>query len=188
MAQAGAELADEQGFDALTPSALARRLGVTVPALYAHVPGARGLRVRVALLALEELAERSGAALAGRSGADALRALGDVHRDYAREHPGRWVAAALRLDPEEAASSAGPRLAGLMRAAVRGYALTGEEEVHAVRLVGSTLRGFVDLEAAGGFDHSDPPPAASWDRALAALDAALSGWPATRTHDHEAPR
>ncbi len=172
-----AVLADEEGFAAVTPSALARRVGLTVPSLYAHVSGAQDLRVRVALLALEELSDRLGAALAGRAGAHALAALGEVHRSYARAHPGRWEAAKLRLDAQSARTSAGPRLSRLVRDALLGYALDAEEETHAVRLVGSTIRGFVDLETAGSFDHSPPDPDTSWARVLEALDALLRSWP-----------
>src|SRR5689334_17454015 len=118
--QAGAELADELGFDQVTPSAVARRFGVQVASLYSHVRNAEDLRVRIALLALEEMAERGAAALAGRAGRDALVALGATYRDYAREHPGRYAAAQMRLDHETALSSAGPRHAAMMRAVLRG--------------------------------------------------------------------
>ncbi len=64
------------------------------------------LKTRIALLALEELADRAADALAGRAGKDALVALANVYRDYAREHPGRYAAAQFRLDPETAAASA----------------------------------------------------------------------------------
>lgn len=177
LVQHAADLADEAGFGALTPSALAQRVGVTVPSLYAHVAGAQDLRTRVALLALQELADRVSDALAGRAGARALAALGEAYRSYAREHPGRWAATQVRLAAEDARAGAGPRLARLMRDALSGYGLQGDEETHALRMVGSTLRGFVDLEAAGGFDHSPPGPDASWDRVLDALDAVLRAWP-----------
>ncbi len=173
-----ADLADEVGFDALTPSALARRVEVTVPSLYTHVAGAQDLRTRVSLLAMQELADLVSDALAGRAGALALAALGDTYRSYARTHPGRWAATKLRLGAEDAAASAGPRLARLMRDALSSYGLRGDEETHALRLLGSTLRGFVDLEAGGGFDHSPPGPDASWRRAIEALDALFTGWPA----------
>ncbi|WP_425580472.1 TetR-like C-terminal domain-containing protein, partial [Streptosporangium amethystogenes] len=58
------------------------------------------LKTRIALFALEELADRVAAALAGRAGKDALAAFANVYRDYAREHPGRYTAARLRLDPK----------------------------------------------------------------------------------------
>ncbi|MGV9359197.1 TetR/AcrR family transcriptional regulator [Amycolatopsis sp. NPDC003731] len=174
---AAAELADEAGFDRVTPSELARRLGVQVASLYSHVKNAHDLRTKVALLALDELADRAAAALAGRAGRDALIAFADVYRDYAREHPGRYAAAQVRLDPATAAASAGPRHAEMMRAILRGYALTGPDETHAVRLLGSVFHGFVSLEAQGGFDHSSPAAPESWVRILAALDALLQDWP-----------
>ena len=81
---AGAELADEVGFDQVTVSALARRFGVTVASLYSHVRSGHDLRTRIALLALTELADRATDAAAGRSGKQALTAIADVYRDYAR--------------------------------------------------------------------------------------------------------
>ncbi|WP_031082194.1 TetR/AcrR family transcriptional regulator, partial [Streptomyces sp. NRRL WC-3549] len=95
--RAGAELADEAGFAQVTVSAVARHFGVKVASLYSHVRSSQDLRTGIALLALEELADRGDAALAGRAGKDALAALGNVYRDYAREHPGRYAAAQLRL-------------------------------------------------------------------------------------------
>ena len=48
---------------------------------------------------------------------------------------------------------------------------------HAVRLIGSTINGFVRLHANGGFDHREPDPEASWLRMTQALDSALTHWP-----------
>jgi AcrR family transcriptional regulator len=174
--RAGAELADEVGFAHVTASAVARRFGVQVASLYSHVRGTEDLRTRIALLALEELADRGDAALAGRAGRDALVALGDVYRDYAREHPGRYDAARHRLAPEVAAASAGPRHAHLSRAVLRGYDLGEPDQTHAVRLLGSVFHGFTSLEAAGGFDHSAPDAQESWTRILYALDTTLRSW------------
>jgi len=174
---AGAELADEVGFEHVTLSALARRFDVRVASLYAHLKNSRDLKTGIALLALEELADRAADALAGRSGKDALTAFADVYRDYAREHPGRYAAAQLRLDPETAAASAGPRHAEMMRAILRGYDLSGPDETHAVRLLGSVFHGFVSLETQGGFEHSPPAAAESWVRIVAVLDSLLRDWP-----------
>ncbi|MFF9163603.1 TetR/AcrR family transcriptional regulator [Streptomyces longwoodensis] len=181
LARAGAELADEVGFDQVTVSALARRFGVKAASLYAHVRSSQDLRTRIALLALEELADRAADALAGRAGKDALTALANVYRDYAREHPGRYAAAQLRLDPETAAASAGVRHAQMTRALLRGYALTEPDQTHAVRLLGSVFHGYVSLELAGGFSHSAPDSQQSWTRVLDALDALLRNWPAPTT-------
>src|SRR3712207_9412757 len=87
LTRAGAELADEVGFEHVTVSALARRFDVKVASLYSHVRSSHDLRTRIALLALDELADVAAAALAGRSGKDALVAFADAYRGYAREHP-----------------------------------------------------------------------------------------------------
>lgn len=174
--RAAAELADDIGFEATTVSAVARELGVRVASLYAHVDGATGLQEGVARLALDELADLAAEALAGRSGKEALVAFASAYRDYARAHPGRYAATRVRLAPDSPAVEAGRRHAALTRAVLRGYALDDAETVHAVRLIGSVVHGFTDLELSGAFDHSRPPPVESWLRALDALDATLRQW------------
>jgi AcrR family transcriptional regulator len=177
LVQAGAELADEVGFDQVTVSALARRFDVKVASLYSHLKSSQDLKTKIALLALEELADRVAAALAGRAGKDALTSFADVYRDYAREHPGRYAAAQLRLDPETAAASAGARHAQMTRAILRGYDLTEPDQTHAVRLLGSVFHGYVSLEMGGGFSHSAPDSQETWSWILDRLDALLRNWP-----------
>ncbi|WP_017602724.1 TetR/AcrR family transcriptional regulator [Nocardiopsis alkaliphila] len=175
--EAGADLADEIGFTQITVSELARRLDVKVASLYSHVRNSEDLKVRIALLALEELADRAADAIAGRAGKDALIALANVYRDYARAHPGRYTAAQYRLDPQTAAAGAGPRHARMTRAILRGYDLQEPDRTHAVRLLGSVFHGYTSLEMGGGFDHSAPDSDQSWSRTLDALDALLRHWP-----------
>ncbi|MEU5345746.1 WHG domain-containing protein [Streptomyces sp. NPDC020766] len=180
LTRAGAELADEVGFDRVTVSELARRFDVKVASLYSHVKNSHDLKTRIALLALEELADRVAAAVAGRAGKDALAAFADAYRDYAREHPGRYDAARFRLDPETAAAGAGVRHAQMTRAILRGYDLTEPDQTHAVRMLGSVFHGYVSLEMAGGFSHTAVPSQESWDWTLDSLDTLLRTWTTTR--------
>ncbi|WP_369274921.1 TetR/AcrR family transcriptional regulator [Streptomyces sp. R11] len=177
LVRAGAELADEVGFEQVTASELARRFDVKVASLYSHVRNSQDLKTRIALFALEELADRAADAIAGRAGKDALVAFANVYRDYEREHPGRSTAARMRLDPETAAASAGVRHAQMTRAILRGYDLTEPDATHAVRLLGSVFHGYSSLESAGGFSHSTPDSEETWTRILDALDALLRNWP-----------
>ncbi|XKK64690.1 WHG domain-containing protein [Streptomyces sp. ARC32] len=54
--------------------------------LYSHLRNAHDLKTRIALLALEELADLASAAVAGRVGKDALTAFANAYRDLAEPH------------------------------------------------------------------------------------------------------
>ncbi|MEU8384735.1 WHG domain-containing protein [Streptosporangium sp. NPDC048865] len=176
----GAELADEVGLERVTMSAVARRLGVKDASLYAHVRNLGDLRGRIALLAADEKTIRIAEATAGRAGKDALVAYANAWRSYAGDHPGRYTATQtpMEIDPELAARATGPRRAiELTYSMLRGYALDEPDLTDAVRLMRSTLHGFVSLEAAGGFAHARPAQD-SWIRCLDALHTLLEHWPA----------
>ncbi|CAL9324319.1 hypothetical protein SUDANB66_06530 (plasmid) [Streptomyces sp. SudanB66_2053] len=166
-------MADEVGFDRVTVSALARRFDVKVASLYSHLKSSQDLKTRIALFALEELADRVGVALAGRAGRDALAAFAEAYRHYAHEHPGRYAATRLRLDPETAAASAGVRHAQMTRAILRGYDLAEPDQTHAVRMLGSAFHGYVSLEMAGSFSHTAVDAQESWVWMVDSLDALL---------------
>jgi AcrR family transcriptional regulator len=175
-----AALGNELGFEAITLSAVARRLGVATPSLYSHVQDLGALLDGVTALALADLAGRISAAVAGRAGRAALQAWADAHRDCARTSPSQWDALQRRAG-ESAVRSAGARdVVVLTTAVLRGYPVPESEHVHAVRLIGSTVNGYVSLERNGSFAHSLPSSEVSWGRVVDALDTALLAWPSPR--------
>ncbi|MGP9022338.1 TetR/AcrR family transcriptional regulator [Streptomyces sp. BR1] len=174
---AAADLADEIGFEKVTLSAVARHFGVKDASLYSHVRNVRELRTRVALLAGGEMIDRIAVAVAGRSGEDALFAFADAYRAYAVEHPGRYAATQISIDPEAAAGSAAlRRTAEITYGMLRGYGLAEPDLTDAVRLLRSTFHGFSTIAAQGGFNHARDVET-SWRRAVAALHIALEHWP-----------
>ncbi|GAA3040662.1 TetR/AcrR family transcriptional regulator [Streptosporangium longisporum] len=176
--RAAAELADAVGFENITVSALARSFGVRDASLYSHVRNLQDLRERIALLAAGELADRIAAAVAGRSGKEAMVAFADAYREYALAHPGRYAATQVRLDPAVLARSpAHARNVELTYAMLRAYRLVEPDLTDAGRLLRSTFHGYVTLEAGGGFGHSREVRA-SWERGLDALHLLLENWPA----------
>ncbi|NUT94491.1 MAG: TetR/AcrR family transcriptional regulator, partial [Saccharothrix sp.] len=177
LTRAAADLADENGFEAVTVSALARHFGVKDASLYSHVRNVQDLKVRVAGLALSELADQAAAALAGRAGKDALVAFANAYRDYARRHPGRYASMRTEIDPDSPAGTAARRHSDLTRAVLRGYDLREPDQTDAVRMLHSTLFGYVTLESSGGFSHHPRESETSWARALDALHAVLTDWP-----------
>lgn len=175
--EAAAELADEAGVDGVTVSALARRFGVKDASLYSHIRNLRDLRVRVALRANTELADRLEPAVVGRAGRDALAAFADAYRAYALAHPGRYAAAQMPLTREDVAGlDVDTRCGELVYAVLRAYGLAEPDLTDAVRLLRGTFHGFVTLESAGGFMHPRATDA-SWATAVGALHAALENWP-----------
>jgi AcrR family transcriptional regulator len=150
---AAAALADAEGLEAVTLTRLAQVLRVRPPSLYAHIGGLDDLRRRLGARGNIELAATLSRAVEGRSGSDALRALADAYRDYARTHPGTYAALqrARDLADDEEARTAGEAVVRVALAVLRAYPVEGDDAIHAVRLIRIGLHGFVTLEAAGGF-------------------------------------
>ena len=169
---AAASLADTGGLAQLTLARLAAVLGIRTPSLYAHIDGLGDLRARLGARGARELAATLQIAAAGRARGDALRAVAAAYREYAHAHPGTYAAMQVVSDSEEF-EAAGAEVVGPIVAVLRGYGLDGEQAIHAVRAIRSSLHGFVSLEREGGFglpiDIDD-----SFDNLVTMLDAGLA--------------
>jgi AcrR family transcriptional regulator len=174
---AAADLADQVGFENVSLSALARHFGVKDASLYSHVRNLRDLRTRVALLAGGEMIDRIAVAVAGQAGQDALVAFAGAYRAYALQHPGRYAATQIRIDPSLVSDSpALRRTAEITYGMLRAYGLDEPDLTDAVRLLRATFHGYCVLESTGGFGHSRAVQA-SWDKAVDALHITLVHWP-----------
>lgn len=153
MTEAGARLADEVGLDQLTMGLLAERLGVKTPSLYKHVDNLADLIHRIAVLAMVELSDAIRDATQGRAGVDALTAAAHTMRTFVTDHPGRYTAGnnARPSTPDDPLIEAATRFLESLSAVLRGYQLHPDVEVHALRMLRSTLHGFASIESAGGF-------------------------------------
>jgi len=147
-----AELADESGWDQLTLAAVAARFGVRQPSLYKHLAGLRELRRDISVLAGRELHEELSAAAVGKSGADAMHAMADAYRTFAKKHPGRYAASVIAPAPGDVEyEQVAGGIVRTVSAVLAGYGLTGDDAIHAIRGLRALMHGFVSLEAAGGF-------------------------------------
>jgi AcrR family transcriptional regulator len=123
--RAAADLADESGWQQLTLAAVATRLGVRQPSLYKHIGSLADLRRGISRLAVTELGDRLMVAVAGRSGADALRHRALADRAYARAHPGRYAASVIAPAPgDQEHARLGEAVLRTVAAVLRGYGLT----------------------------------------------------------------
>ncbi|GAA1967530.1 TetR/AcrR family transcriptional regulator [Amycolatopsis minnesotensis] len=142
-------LVDEEGPGALTLAAVASRAGVATPSLYKHVRNLAELRALMSARIMDELAERIGEAVLGRSADEAIRALMTAWRDYVLAHAHRY--SALGQAPEPLVAEAGERLIGILLAALRAYGLEDSEAIHATRCLRAVMHGFAVLEAENAF-------------------------------------
>jgi AcrR family transcriptional regulator len=173
-----ARLADEVGLERLTLAMVAKRFGVALPSLYKHVAGLDALLQGVSALATAELADAAVVAAAGRARLDALRAVADAYRAYAKAHPGRYPATQRVPDPADPAHvAAGEKVVGAVYAILSGYGLAGDALVDATRALRSAMHGFVTIENGGGFGLPRDVDR-SYRSMVVALDAAFRNWPA----------
>ena len=174
MTAAGATLADEVGFDQLGMGLVAERLGVKTPSLYKHVDSLADLGHRIAVLAATELGDAVGRATQGRSDGEALRAAAHALRTYATQHPGRYAAlnSARLTGYDDPLVRARGRLLEAFAAALRGYRLSSDNEIHALRMLRSVLHGVVGLEAADAF-QIDTDVDASFEWIIGFVDQSL---------------
>jgi AcrR family transcriptional regulator len=176
-----ATVADEGGLDRLSLAAVAKRLGVSLPALYKHVDSLEGLRRDLAILGVRELTAALTAAAVGRSGRDALRAAALAYRRYAAAHPARCAASVRAPDPTDREHLAVAEAAvAVLAAIVTGYGVTGDDVIHAIRSVRVVLHGFVTLEAAGGFGLPQSVDE-TFARLVDSLDATFTRWAGSTT-------
>lgn len=173
VAEKAAEIADGQGLEAATLTAVATALGIKTPSLYNHVEGLVGLRRLLAIHGARILLRDFEVAKGDLKGREALRALAYADREFAAEHPGLFEAFLPAPSPDEDEELynelAQPVL--FMAYVLLEMGIPQEQALHLIRAMWALLHGFFDLEAKGGFG---PPTAldASFD---AAVEMVLDG-------------
>jgi len=150
--EAAAELVDEEGLEQLTPGRLAERLNVKTPSLYNHIAGLPGLKHDLALYCLRDLYDRATRATIGRSGPDAVLALADAFRAYAKQTPGRYALTSQAPPPgDPEVQEAAGQVVEVVLVVLAPFKLGEEDAIHAIRGLRSIVQGFISLEVAGGF-------------------------------------
>jgi AcrR family transcriptional regulator len=150
--EVAAALADADGLETVTLARVAAELGVRSPSLYNHVDGLEGVRRGIALLALGELGATLREAATGRAGDDALVAIAEAYRAYARAHPGRYPLTQYLPRPQDPEIDlAASAVVQVVVDGLRAFDLADEDAIHAARAFRAAIHGFVSLETGGGF-------------------------------------
>lgn len=170
---------DEVGLPGLTLSTIAARLGVQIPSLYKHVAGMAALQTEVAIRAKNELAITLARASVGRAGDDAILAISQAYRAWAKQHPGRYATTQIATESGSETNVESTRaVLRVVTDAFVAYDLEGDDLIDAIRALRATLHGFIELELAGGFGLPVDVDR-SFERAVRGLTVALKHWQAT---------
>lgn len=170
---AARELAESQGWDAVTTRRLADRIEYSQPVLYGHFPG--GKDAIVAAVALEGFAELTTTLRAAVDGAApghraAVTALASAYLDFAAEHPATYTAmfdlAALPFARDDTPAPLREGFAVLRD--TLAATTTGDPDRHA-ELAWATLHGLATLARAGRL-----PPEGAADRLALAVEGLCS--------------
>lgn len=127
---------------------------------------------------LEELTRQITAAVLGRSGDEAVRALLLAYRSYVVQHPNRYSAMSQHPLSDPHAAPVADRLLGVLLAVLAGFGLEGSEAIHMASCLRSAVHGFAVLEAAGRFglpEDLDPSYDLLVDLLIAGLHTPDSG-------------
>jgi AcrR family transcriptional regulator len=145
--QTALAIADRDGIDAVSLSAVAAELGIASPSLYSHVDGLGGLRRQLAIVTMLEFGERLRDAAVGRAGADAFRAMAEAYLDYGLTYPARYRLALWPTEPGDLErAEAGRRAQSAVAAVVRSFGVEADTARAAGRSFLAALHGVVDLE------------------------------------------
>lgn len=152
--KAAAELIEESGLDRFSMGELARRLNVKAASLYNHVAGIDELMDEVGLLAIGRLAQAEGAAIEAKRADEALFALAEAYRSFARSHYElyRVIMGLARRDDCALKRGADEMLEPIMKV-LATYRLGDEQRYHWQRVLRGVMVGFAVHERAGGFSH-----------------------------------
>ena len=151
--RAAARIADRDGLDSATLTAVAGELGIRTPSLYNHVDGLAGMRRLLALRGSAVLLEDFGDAVSGRSGAAALRAIARSYRAFATAHPGLYASFLPAPEPgeDDVLYDAMAQPVHVVAGVLLEMGIPAGEAIHLIRALRSLLHGFLDLESKSGF-------------------------------------
>ncbi|TVP42076.1 MAG: TetR/AcrR family transcriptional regulator [Gemmatimonadales bacterium] len=188
------ELYLEDGLDGFSMRKLARRVGVTAPALYRHFESRDALLMELIRESAQTMLAYLGRALAGTSPMDRLRRAGAAYLDFALDHPRYFLLYASlceRLDPETMEAEVGEGVESVARFwedRVRECLQTGAFRPGTPDEIGLTLwthaYGFVSLYLGGALGLSEDEVRGAY---MASCIRILNGIAAPGALPHDTP-
>ncbi|SPF54664.1 putative transcriptional regulator, TetR family [Candidatus Desulfosporosinus infrequens] len=150
--KAAAEIADLKGLDQVTLTEVAEHVGVRKPSLYNHINGLPELKGQLAIWGTNQLRITISDAAIGKARQDAIVAIANAYRLFAKERPGLYRAIVSSPDRENLELQAAiQQLMAVLSMVLEPYNLSASDKTHAIRGLRSLMHGFASLQEAGWF-------------------------------------
>lgn len=147
------QLLEGSGLKDFSVYRLAEKLGVSVSSLYKHVTNVDEINFEIALKTVEELILLQESAMEGKTRQEAVWAMASAFREFAFSHPETFKMITI-LPGSYPASSRNFRrhLMEPIKKAVGLYDISEDQRMHWLRILRSTMHGFVTYEMSAA-DH-----------------------------------
>ncbi|MFY3790925.1 TetR/AcrR family transcriptional regulator [Ureibacillus sp. MALMAid1270] len=150
--QTAVEIVDNEGVEAVTLAAIARKLSVKPPSLFNHIDGLPSIKRELSLFGLNILFEKLSIATANKKKDIAILAMAKAYKEFSQEHPGLYeltIHAPEKSDHELNIVSS--KIIELIMKVLQDYNLEEDKMIHTIRGLRSILHGFASLEQKGAF-------------------------------------
>ncbi|WP_294562960.1 TetR/AcrR family transcriptional regulator [uncultured Traorella sp.] len=152
--QAAVDLIEEKGVSQFSMGKLAQRLKIKPASLYNHVESIDKLMKLVKEEAIYQLVQLENQAIAGKKKNEALFALAEAYRSFARNHYQLYQV--IMAFPKEndlvLKQEAGEIISPFLKV-LADYGLTENQQFHWQRVLRAMMSGFAFHEQAGGFSY-----------------------------------
>ena len=146
------DLINKDGYSNLTLAALAAEFNVKPPALFKHYKNLDGLKESLTLYGISILKQCLQDALTGKAGEHAVAAMCHAYRNFARSNTGLYQAIQpYYFRKNKTIEDAAMQIMIIMTRVLDGFNIEQENYIHLLRVIRSSLHGFVVLEFDFGF-------------------------------------
>jgi len=149
------DIINKRGYNTLSLAMLSSELNVKAPALFKHYRNFDDLKENLTLFGIQSLKQKLQDAVTGKAGEQALFGLCHSYRDFAKTNSGIYQAiqpAYFKKGKE--IEQAAVELMTIILNVVKGFDIDSKHYIHALRVIRSSLHGFVVMEIEFGFGMS----------------------------------
>jgi hypothetical protein len=159
IAQAAGEIADKIGLEKLSLKEVAEKLGIKSPSLIFHVKNLNGLKHLLGQYTMQILVSELLRTGFGKSGLDAIAAVGNAAIHFSVEHPGMYESVQWMIvnyisnNNKKSDYAAFMQVTDLFYGVFKDTPLSDIEISHIIRGLRSLTHGFATIAGHTGFGH-----------------------------------